>query len=402
MKQRLLWIGDAACDSGFARATEYICDVLSHEFQVFVMGINYRGDDHPFRRLIESRSGQVFPAWVPGCGPFGVQRVVEKGAEIRPDIVVIQNDPWNIPAYIEKFKVLAQATEGKVKPTLVGFLAVDGKNLRKEYLEGLDQCIFWTKFAEAEAREGGYTGRTAVVGLGVDRSIYFPGSRAEAREAIGWPEQIPKDAFVFINVNRNQPRKRLDLTFDYFAAALNQGVDAYLYLHVAPTGDVGWDCRQLTHYFGLRGRVIMAEPGVYKGTTEKMMAMTYRGADALISTTQGEGWGLTTLEAMACGLPCIVPDWSALGEWAAPAAALVPCSQIAITSNGRCNVIGATPDKTPFVQAMVNTVNDWKYRAALAHDSLLLASEEQFDWKVIGQKFTDTVSVAHHRTLLGV
>jgi D-inositol-3-phosphate glycosyltransferase len=102
-----------------------------------------------------------------------------------------------------------------------------------------------------------------------------------------------------------------------------------LYLHVCPTGDVGYGIDQLAKYYNLKGRVILAQPGVYHGSTDDEMALTYRAANVGISTTQGEGWGLTTMEGMACGLPQIVPDWSALGEWAAPAAYLVPCSRIA-------------------------------------------------------------------------
>lgn len=44
------------------------------------------------------------------------------------------------------------------------------------------------------------------------------------------------------------------------------------------------------------------------------MATLYRGCDCLVLPSRGEGLGLPVLEAMACGLPIIATNWSAIGE----------------------------------------------------------------------------------------
>ncbi len=41
----------------------------------------------------------------------------------------------------------------------------------------------------------------------------------------------------------------------------------------------------------------------------------YRGADAFVLPTRGEGWGMPVLEAMACGLPAIATAWSGTTEF---------------------------------------------------------------------------------------
>src|SRR5207245_1483917 len=152
--------------------------------------------------------------------------------------------------------------------------------------------------------------------LEVHLQIYYPGNQQEARQRLGFPESL-FDKFIVGNVNRNQPRKRLDLTVQYFAEWMkdSQINDAYLFLHIAPTGDVGYNPEQLLKYYGIDRRLIKGDPGVWSGVTEMEMADTYRSFDVQVTTTQGEGWGLTTMEGMACGIPQIVPEWSALGEW---------------------------------------------------------------------------------------
>ena len=49
------------------------------------------------------------------------------------------------------------------------------------------------------------------------------------------------------------------------------------------------------------------EYNVVKGFSRSVLNGVYNAADVVISTSQGEGWGLTTTEAMAAGTPFIGP-----------------------------------------------------------------------------------------------
>lgn len=44
------------------------------------------------------------------------------------------------------------------------------------------------------------------------------------------------------------------------------------------------------------------------------MRKIYAGADLVVSTTLGEGWGLSTTEAMACKTPVLMPRHTSLEE----------------------------------------------------------------------------------------
>jgi glycosyltransferase involved in cell wall biosynthesis len=307
-------------------------------------------------------------------------------AHIKPDLVVIQNDPWNIPEYLKNIEGVP----------VVATMPVDGKNCQGSVLNGLAGAIFWTQFGLDEARAGGYTGPAAIVPLGVDLNMYKPMDRLTARKLIGLPEDI-LDKFIFGNVNRNQPRKRLDLTVEYFADFVKRSGanDAYLFLFVAPTGDMSYEVQQLMHHYGFRGenkRLILVKPDMGQGEREELLSAVYSSFDVQITTTQGEGWGLTTMEGMACGVPQIVPDWAALGEWPGNAVIKVPCTAHAVTPN-RINVIGGVPGQDEFVSAMQFLYNTrgWSDNssgwAQCQQRGLDLVQQPQFRWPAIGAAF---------------
>ena len=374
--RKLLWVGDAGCESGFAKATHHILDVLRKYWDVSVLALNYRGDPHPYPY-------PLYPA-ASGGDAFGVRRLAGIAQQVLPDVVVVQNDVWNMPAYMAKLANI---------PT-IGVLAVDGRNSRGRELNGLTLGIFWTQFGLNEARQGGYTGEGAVIPLGVDLNVYQPSDRVQSRLNRGLPPRIGK-AFIVGNVNRNQPRKRLDLSIAYFAewVRTKQISDAFLCLHVAPTGDVGYDCRQLAAYFGVANRLILFEPEVWHGIAEEQLAQTYSCFDVQINTGQGEGWGLTTMEGMACGIPQIHGNWAALGEWPTGASVQVECTTLACTPNN-INAVGGIPDREQFIDALDQMYRDPEGRAEIAAAGQELVNRPEYRWEHIGERFAEEIQKA--------
>lgn len=379
--RKLLWIGDAACPSGFARCTHYVLEELRKEWDVSVLGLNYRGDPHVYPY-------PIYPAALGRSDDgFGIGRLSNLLDQIRPNVVIVQNDPWNLPRYMEQLKNV---------PT-IGVLPVDGLNCRSRELNGLACAIFWTDFGLHQAIKGGYRGPYAVLPLGVDLNLYKPTDRTDARKRFFKPDdfEVLKDVFIVGNVNRNQPRKRMDLTISYFAEWVrSKKIDnAYLSLHVAPTGDAGYDCHQLMVYYGLSNRLILSAPDVWKGISEPELNNNYNTYDVGFTTTQGEGWGLTTMEMMASGIPQIVPDWAALGEWCEDSAVKVPCSEIACTING-INVIGGIMDRYKAIEALDDMYRNESVRILYRQKGLELVSRPEFRWEDIGDKFGTIVGAA--------
>jgi glycosyltransferase involved in cell wall biosynthesis len=63
------------------------------------------------------------------------------------------------------------------------------------------------------------------------------------------------------------------------------------------------------------------------------MPRLYAACDALVQPFRGEGYGLPIAEAMACGLPAIVPDRGAARDFCGPGTAiLVPSRPVPVES----------------------------------------------------------------------
>lgn len=382
-KPRLLWVGDAVVKTGYARVTHNICKRLkSMGWDVRVLGIGYDGDPH-------SLGYPIYPAAMAyrGGDPMGVSRIAEIVKQFQPDVCLIHNDSWNVAAMVEQMILQAVSV-----PT-VGYIAVDSENVRDDVaaqLRNLKLAIFHTGFGREQARLAGYSGRTEVIGHGVSPEIYQPIERTEARRSAGIIESV-KDAFVWGSVNMNQPRKRLDLVIAYFAAWWNKAgrpKSAYLYLHTDKQG--AWDLGQLCQYYGIRhGNVLMTKGG--SDLAEGQMSYLYSCFDAQLSVAEGESWGLTHLEGMACGVPQIAVRCGGMPEWAEDGIRWVDPSVYVFTPN-TSNSKRWIAAEQPFVEAMDEIYGSPEVRENYRTRGLGIAAG--LSW--------DAAALEFHRSLTGV
>lgn len=382
--KKLLWIGDAVCDSGFATVTHSVLEHLHRRWEVKVLGVNYRGDPHPYPY-------PIYPAGV-GGDQLGHKRLPQLWEQWQatgdtPDVVLINNDPWNVAQFLEH-----NGQQLKWPCPVVAYLPVDGKNLRPSYVKSLNrlECAIWyTESGRKEAELGGYTGRSSIAPHGVDCKVFRRVDKQEARTIIGLGG-IPDDSFVVGNVNRNSLRKRLDLSIEYFAEWVNRYSvpRAFLYLHAAREVD-GWDLDQLAQYYKI-DLILPHGKTSFKGCQKAIMPYVYGSMDLHITTSMGEGWGLSSVEAAACGVPQIVPDFAALGEWAKPCSLTVPCRQSFTYPKGT-NHIGMVPDKEAFVTALQEMYSNPQTREWSSQSGLQLAREARFDWSNVAAQFHEVL-----------
>lgn len=376
-RPRLLWIGDALVPTGFATVTHAVLEHLRHDWEVVVSGVNYEGAAHdlPYCVMPARQGGDM----------WGMNRFQDLCTEFDPAAVVINNDWWNVARF-------ARIVPAGVP--LVGYMPVDGTNLDPAAMVELNKlhaAVWYTDFGFRAARAAGYSGARRIIPHGIDTEVFQPAERHLARRMLNL--KVPQDAFVVGNVNRNQPRKRLDLTIQIFAAWIKSRhiSDAWLLLHCAQK-DTGWDLRRVAACYGVADRLILTGPDDIRDLEgAQKLRLIYNSLDVQMTTTLGEGWGLTTMEGMACGIPQIVPDSSALGEWAAPAVK-IPCSRTLI--HPEINTAGALVDEEPFVAALQSLYQSKTLRGRLAGQGLELMRGEAFRWENVAWQFQMLLAAA--------
>lgn len=391
-KAKLLWVGDAAVNTGFAKVTHEILNWLQTIFDVTVLGVNYHGDPHDYNY-------PIYPAQYAGMGsPWGDDRILGIMNRVQPNAVLILNDHWNVRKFLRIFEEIENL------PAILAYMPVDSLNIHKaEDLGMLDASIFYTEFGQKEAEKCGFFGTSYVVPHGVDCKSFVPMDKMACRKSFGL-DVVGENAFLFGNVNRNQPRKRQDLSMEYFKNFLEEtgADDAFLYLHCA-TDDIGYDIETLAHYYGINGKLLVpfSRQTVFHQITKEMMPVMYNCIDVHISTTTGEGWGLTNAEAAACGIPQILPNFAALGEWASEKeiAVMVPAEHYAASVNGM-NSIGASPNRYEFVEAMKYLYMDQSAREKLGRNGVELMNDPKFNWKNIAFRFAEIIfeAIENHGT----
>ncbi|OGO37437.1 MAG: hypothetical protein A2W35_16260 [Chloroflexi bacterium RBG_16_57_11] len=158
--------------------------------------------------------------------------------------------------------------------------------------------------------------KLTVIPLGVDESYFIPiepGAITQIRRHYGL-----EGPFVFF-VGERRPHKNLDgllRTFDIFR---HRAVSNY-HLVIAGRAYPGYNRpEQFSQTLGLSGRVHFLDD-----IPDIDLIALYQAADAFISLSLYEGFGLPVLEAMACGTPVVASNVTSLPEVTGEAGLNVP------------------------------------------------------------------------------
>ena len=116
--------------------------------------------------------------------------------------------------------------------------------------------------------------------------------------------KINDDRFVFFWNNRNARRKQSGSVIWWFDEFLKKtGKKASLVMHTEPKDPNGQDLIAIINELKLtNGEVLISQQKV----PPQNLALFYNAADATINISDAEGFGLATLESLACEIPIIV------------------------------------------------------------------------------------------------
>lgn len=251
---------------------------------------------------------------------FGFNKIKEYLEMVNPDVVMIYNDPLIICKFIETMKHERGKTPYKL------WLYVDqvyhgiAQPLVKVMNEHADRIYCFTEYWKKVYLNYENVPEVQVLEHAVDPTM-FATIAQETRMTIRRNLNIPDDAVVLLNVNRNSERKRLDMTVAGIVHAMKRRPDAPIYAIIVTNLNP-----QLGAYYDVP-RILMEElnqAGLNIQTYHRRFTIVdsappnvvadeginqiYNAADVGINTSDGEGFGLCQLEHMYVGAPQIVVD----------------------------------------------------------------------------------------------
>lgn len=129
--------------------------------------------------------------------------------------------------------------------------------------------------------------------------------------------KIPRDCFYLLNVGSSQPRKNITTLLEVLAKLINNASCQPIHL-IKAGADFTDEQRAIIQHHGLDQHITQI-----KNPDKATLVKLYNAADVLVAPSLYEGFGITILEAMACGTPTITSNVSSLPEISGDAAILV-------------------------------------------------------------------------------
>lgn len=276
-----------------------------HERVLLVPGLA----DHDEQTAVGRRLTVASPR-LPGSGGYRVlthrTRVRALLDEVRPDILEVSDKlsigwlaRWARRRGVPVVLFSHERIDAILRSRVPGFVPLNAAaNVVNHRLAGLvDQIVVTSRFSAAEFERVG-AHHVARVPLGVDLTTFRPAPAATLATAVdATPVRL-------VTVSRLSREKRPDLAVEALRVLIDGGIDA----HLVVVGDGPLRDRLRQRAAGL--------PVTFTGhvSDRRRLAALVSAADVALSPSPAETFGLATLEALACGVPAVVPAQGAASE----------------------------------------------------------------------------------------
>ena len=365
---KILWLGDAGATTGFARVAHAVGDrlVRDHGHEVHTLAVNFDGDAGKWNTAMKL----YLPTRNDPKDIYGTRRFVEMLADLMPEVVVMLNDPFVILKHLFRNRWDEQLALVRSRP-IIGYIPVDGTN----------QPSSWSKIPElvqlAAPLPGGTGRRFIPLAMtkygqqfldtphlayhGVETDKFRPvsdkdpvtlpdgrviASKGDAKEAFGFE----RDDFLVVRVDRNSHRKNFADTWRALVPVMKRHKNVKAWFHCKAEGDQ----LELPHLLSRDEETASRffYPGQFstkQGWPEEALIALYNAADAFVSTSWGEGFGLTLGEAAACQVPIVAQNVSSIPEVVGPGGILLEPQRLIAVESGQDQWL---PDVPAFTDAI--------------------------------------------------
>jgi len=297
--------------SGVGTQTKYVIEALlkSGKFEVLSLGGAMKHKDYT-PTVVEpyGEDWRIIP--VDGYGTQEMIRSVIRNE--RPDILWFMTDP--------RFYEWLWDMENEIRPLLpmVYYHVWDNKPLpmfNKKFYESNDHIATISRVTHECVRGVAPETSSSYIPHAVDSEYFYPRTleeRQSLRNQIVPAED--RDKFIVFWNNRNARRKQSGTLLWWWKEWLDKrdlSDKAQMIMHTNPFDVHGQNLNQIAAELNMENREVVFSTN--KISLDKMYSL-YTIADCTVNIADAEGFGLATLESLACGTPIIVNMTGGLQE----------------------------------------------------------------------------------------
>ena len=302
---RIIWHSNwVRAPTGYGKQTRHVvCRLNGMGHEVFVSA-NYGIHG----RALEVDGVIHLPGILGGRAPLDMALCMHV-RELKPDLVISLMDVWPMPENLGQH--IADAGSRWVPWVPIDHHPCPHKIQKRLHLA--DHVVAMSAFGQRTLAEAHIP--STFIPHGVETDVFRPGNRRQARASVG----LPRDAFIVLMVQANSSnpsRKCFQQQFEGFRMFHERHPDSVLYLHSWEGTEYGGvDLSSLARAVGIRDAIICQDPyQAFMGLPDSYMAKIFQSADVTLNATAGEGFGVPIIESLACGIPVIVTDYTAMTE----------------------------------------------------------------------------------------
>jgi len=320
--KKLLWLSDSPLiNTGYATISRNILNDLSKDYECHFLAHNYVGQTLSPGSVV-LQDGFKFNFWLHGAGRQAYQQDL-----IVPKIHKYQAEYFGV--LLDTFMLYPWGAQMNFSPakTFFYFPSDGGGGLPRgceSVLRNFRNGVAMSKFAQRQVKEK-HNLDVAYIPHAVHQNIYYPVSAEEKRlfrknfvvQTVSGAKVkgFLADKFVVGVVARNQSRKMLDRSLRSFAKFCKDKPEVVFFMKTdLQDAAASWDILELIRRLGIENRVVFSPVKFYENYEYSEMNQVYNVMDIFFLSTSGEGFGVPTLEAMACGVPVVVTDYTTTQE----------------------------------------------------------------------------------------